>query len=208
MKNRLLAICVAGLMALAGTSHAAFIETGNGVIDDVTNLEWLRLDNTNDLSYNQAKASTYATNDGYRHATYAELTTLLANAGMVETFPWGPSPTENTFGAQLLGGLWSRSAVYAPNPCCNLGILDNSGWYDNGSAGVTTTRASFGLLDGGDAGVNVSLAAPTASPDDVGSSPSAAHGNFMVRPSTVPIPAAAWLFGSALIGLAGIKRKK
>jgi hypothetical protein len=26
--------------------------------------------------------------------------------------------------------------------------------------------------------------------------------------STVPVPAAAWLFGSALIGLAGIKRKK
>jgi hypothetical protein len=26
--------------------------------------------------------------------------------------------------------------------------------------------------------------------------------------SAVPVPAAAWLFGSALIGLAGIKRKK
>ncbi|ARN72869.1 VPLPA-CTERM sorting domain-containing protein [Oceanicoccus sagamiensis] len=29
-----------------------------------------------------------------------------------------------------------------------------------------------------------------------------------VVPSAVPVPAAAWLFGSALIGLAGIKRKK
>jgi hypothetical protein len=30
----------------------------------------------------------------------------------------------------------------------------------------------------------------------------------MALPSTVPVPAAIWLFGSALIGLAGIKRKK
>jgi len=33
-------------------------------------------------------------------------------------------------------------------------------------------------------------------------------GSFLVRPSAVPIPAAAWLFGSALIGLVGLKRKK
>lgn len=33
-------------------------------------------------------------------------------------------------------------------------------------------------------------------------------GNLYFSTSEVPIPAAAWLFGSALIGLAGIKRKK
>ncbi|ARN75733.1 VPLPA-CTERM sorting domain-containing protein [Oceanicoccus sagamiensis] len=32
--------------------------------------------------------------------------------------------------------------------------------------------------------------------------------NGSVTVSSVPVPAAAWLFGSALIGLAGIKRKK
>ena len=32
--------------------------------------------------------------------------------------------------------------------------------------------------------------------------------SFTATPSAVPIPAAAWLFGSALVGLAGIKRKK
>lgn len=31
---------------------------------------------------------------------------------------------------------------------------------------------------------------------------------FVVLPTPVPVPAAMWLFGSALIGLAGIKRKK
>lgn len=31
--------------------------------------------------------------------------------------------------------------------------------------------------------------------------------HMLVRPSAVPIPAAAWLFGSALLGLAGLKRR-
>jgi len=35
-----------------------------------------------------------------------------------------------------------------------------------------------------------------------------AQASLSYNAQTVPIPAAAWLFGSALIGLAGIKRKK
>jgi len=33
-------------------------------------------------------------------------------------------------------------------------------------------------------------------------------GSFLVQPTVVPLPAAAWLFGSALLGLVGIKRKQ
>ncbi|MDC3332659.1 VPLPA-CTERM sorting domain-containing protein [bacterium] len=33
-------------------------------------------------------------------------------------------------------------------------------------------------------------------------------GAYLVSTSPVPVPAAAWLFGSALIGLTGLKRKK
>jgi hypothetical protein len=40
------------------------------------------------------------------------------------------------------------------------------------------------------------------------SSGSVAWDNLTYSTSEVPVPAAAWLFGSALIGLAGIKRKK
>jgi hypothetical protein len=39
--------------------------------------------------------------------------------------------------------------------------------------------------------------------------PTVHSGTFAVATlNPVPVPAAAWLFGSALIGLAGIKRKK
>lgn len=34
------------------------------------------------------------------------------------------------------------------------------------------------------------------------------RGRIIERPSEVPVPAAAWLFGSALMGLAGMRRKK
>jgi hypothetical protein len=40
-----------------------------------------------------------------------------------------------------------------------------------------------------------------------GDDPSGYAGLFLVRPSEVPIPAAAWLFGSALLGLGALKRK-
>ena len=33
-------------------------------------------------------------------------------------------------------------------------------------------------------------------------------GQFLGTPSAVPVPAAAWLFGSALLGLFGINRRK
>lgn len=33
-------------------------------------------------------------------------------------------------------------------------------------------------------------------------------GSFLVRPSEVPLPAAAWLFGSAVLGLVVVKRKQ
>jgi hypothetical protein len=32
--------------------------------------------------------------------------------------------------------------------------------------------------------------------------------HMLAAPSAVPVPAAAWLFGSALLGLAGVSRKR
>jgi len=35
-----------------------------------------------------------------------------------------------------------------------------------------------------------------------------AFDNFSITASTVPIPAAVWLFGSGLLGMIGVARKK
>jgi hypothetical protein len=40
------------------------------------------------------------------------------------------------------------------------------------------------------------------------SNPYEGVGSWLVKPAVVPIPAAAWLFGSALLGLGALKRER
>lgn len=42
----------------------------------------------------------------------------------------------------------------------------------------------------------------------LGANTSAVVGTINLTPSAVPVPAAAWLFGSALAGLLGLSRRK
>lgn len=42
----------------------------------------------------------------------------------------------------------------------------------------------------------------------IGADTNTVIGSFSLAPSAVPVPAAVWLFGSGLLGLAGLKRKK
>ena len=37
---------------------------------------------------------------------------------------------------------------------------------------------------------------------------STTYGHYLVRPSPVPIPAAVWLFGTALIGMVGFGKRR
>jgi len=75
---------------------------------------------------------------------------------------------------------------------------------------VTLTNIQFSYWSGTDFGVVTSLA-PFFRFSDGGQS---AEPNFVsrygwaVRPGDVPVPAAVWLFGSGLLGLIGISRRK
>ena len=78
-------------------------------------------------------------------------------------------------------------------------LLDYTNFPDftpQGPAPMAATSSSLGLTDGPFVGLRVLI--------DIGS------GNSMTVASisTVPIPAAAWLFGSGLLGLVGIARRK
>lgn len=61
---------------------AALIDNGSTTTDTDTGLEWLDLTETVGLSYADALASPYVTNDGYRSATSVEVATLFTNAGV------------------------------------------------------------------------------------------------------------------------------
>lgn len=67
---------------------------------------------------------------------------------------------------------------------------------NQGPAPLATTEGTLGLLDGPFPGVQVHL--------DIGSG----NSMYVTSVSAVPVPAAVWLFGSGLIGLAGVARRK
>lgn len=67
------------------SANAVLIDQGNTTLSTDTNLEWLDLTLTEGLSYNAALASTYVTNDGFRHATRAEVEAMFLEAGFATT---------------------------------------------------------------------------------------------------------------------------
>lgn len=73
------------VLAAPLAANAVPIDQGNTTLSTDTGLEWLDLTLTHGLSYNQALASSYVTNDGYRHATTAEVTALFLEAGFATT---------------------------------------------------------------------------------------------------------------------------
>ncbi|MGI9458073.1 MAG: hypothetical protein ACR2NU_16025 [Aeoliella sp.] len=91
-RRQMLFVVVAGLVSLilAPSPVAASLSGGDLLgeslaIDSITNLEWLNLEATQGLSWNQAELSTFVTNDGFRHATSDEVNTLFLNAGFLTT---------------------------------------------------------------------------------------------------------------------------
>ena len=77
-----------------------------------------------------------------------------------------------------------------------------------------TSETTFYAVDGQGQDMFGSLAINgvgkmTYSGDSATTGPASYNGAFtVISYSEVPVPAAAWLFGSALVGLAGVKRRK
>jgi hypothetical protein len=186
------------LASMTSTSYAALINQGLTTLDDDTNLEWLDVTATANLSYDGAKASSFASTDGFRHATLSEITTLYTNAGITD------------FSGNLSAGNFSPAAnivtLLGQTATASTERLQQ-GWYDNGSSGATTSVAEVSAYFG--FGGFGQVETPNTYPQTTyATTTSGIYGNYMVRSSVVPVPAAAWFFGSAIIGLAGIKRKK
>lgn len=97
-----------------------------------------------------------------------------------------------TVGDEAAGGRISLAGGYFMYPYVS-GSFD----FRNSSATVTPLDFLFSSVVGSDKFVISALGIDVA-------------GNFIIRdkPSTVPLPAAAWLFGSALLGFFGLSRRK
>ena len=72
------------------------LNLGDGLITHgtATNLEWLDLMTTQGLTYNQAEATTYVMDCGFRRATTDEVETVFTNAGF-GSVTVGSSPADD-----------------------------------------------------------------------------------------------------------------
>jgi len=202
-------LALVGLSLLTLTTNAALYDRGNGMIyDDALDITWLQ-----DANY--AKTSGY---DADGRMTWADANTWadqlsyggfddwrLASVGNTPTGGWNITAGElghmfynnlgNTAGTSILGNVSFTDATTGGGIESFLNVQSDYYWYAEEHGHPSQAAWIFTTFDGNQSNGGVK------------------NNNFLswaVRAgdvSSVPVPAAAWLFGSALLGLAGVKRR-
>ncbi len=191
----------------ASSAQAALIDNGTFTTDDISSLDWLDLNVTSNTSVTDALSQ----NSGWRLPTNAEVEGLFASA-----FPEYMSTHGDGFShsgdlsisdaaAQLdrileWHSLLGTSGIDGSDRY-SYGLYqdENSRWRMIGSRYDTNHPANlvFGPEFQNDYWRDYSSQATDGHE---------AFGVLLTRTSVVPIPAAAWLFGSALLGLGFLRR--
>jgi hypothetical protein len=189
-----LILVVSSLVVTAPIQAASLLGNGTlNVADDLTLiddngtvLEFLDLTFTVNQTIDEA-VTAYA-GDGFGFATDDDITALLDAFGTVYQF--------------------------SPFTYVDLGATAGSRSSFVSYLGVTSGNASLGWFDATGAGGNpytylcmaISGCGPLSFVNNQFDPPNSLVGVFLVR--TVPVPAAVWLFGSGLLGLVGVARRK
>lgn len=196
---------LAALLIFTSTANAALVSrdlytAGDGLItyDTVSKLEWLDVAQTAARSWNDVSSQFGAGGDfaGWSYATRSQTSALYTQLGFNWSFDFRPNDPSfrtsyNTL-ISLFGGEKTTSpgnyrfrAMYA-DPYSPT----NPGWIPY--VEITTSDQILG----GRFFVETHEQTPSA----------LNINSYLVR-SEVPVPAAVWLFGSSLLGLAGLKRR-
>ena len=203
------------VLVLSSNVNSALIDNGGYTTDDVSGLDWLDLTFTTGVSYNDASLGfgTYE-GGGWRYANNAEVETLFGILfdGYYDTNPAGYSDTQsgNAYGAQTsdmvsffsLLGSWSYTVH-----TLNYGLYEDE-------AGLIRMIGAWCYTSSCQTSRNVVYGTNLTSVYDAQTNYSQpSYGTYLVRDnpnyiSSVPVPAAIWLFGSGLLGLVGVARRK
>lgn len=196
--------------------------------DTATKLDWLDVTVTRGLSYNQVTTQLGAggTYDGYRYATVAELDQLIINFGYTAV------KTSCSFTAvhcdsgivgndtlieNMINTLGDTYDAYADELDLTDDFAATGAGYTFGILGtqfIDTSGHDFAHIhdmervnrETGAVGHDSGDFIFTAYTNRHDNSSGRYHGSFLVTPTSVPLPAAGWLFMSALVGLVGKKR--
>jgi len=206
MKNIITAIAS---VAISSVASAALVSTdwqaaGDNLIteDTVTGLSWLDLSETYGIPFTTASTEFGVGGqfEGFRYATDAEVENLWLNFGIdlsagATTSVGGWDAGVET-AANLLGNTWNTYAWW-DYPFGVSGITATVNGTGHNAMGAyqtdwgTTTYETSGTIVVGDSLSNIQP-----------------YGSYLVLDAAVPVPAAAWLFGSALVGLLGFRVKR
>ena len=193
------------VLIISNSTNAALIDNGIYTTDTASGLDWLDLTETTNISYNQMLAQINNPSSMYsnfRYATLAELDQLI-------------QPFNLTTGNMVNSGFSTDIANLSDylgitmfeSPPGTAGFI-GTGFY--GFLGDLTSenfRGIIGMYNSTICQTGDCYAVQTqfASPDLT----SEIYGHFLVKDTAVvPVPAAVWLFGSGLIGLIGIARRR
>jgi hypothetical protein len=138
-------VCTFSAPAHSGLTSLDYYGSGTLTFDDATGLYWLDVILTDGLSYNQAEASVWVTDRGFRHATYWEFRSLGESFGLILDSNYHNDP-DALWLTNLMGGYTS--------PETN----EFAGWIDLGSPTITRTHklTTFGNSYKWDSYTNVS----------------------------------------------------
>lgn len=222
-KSILGAVCVC-IAAVSFNVNASTVFNVPGI----QNLSWLELTATANMTRSQVEAdmSSGGSLDGWRYATRTEVETLLDSLWGGVTEGWH---TSNYEGARTYLDVFGVSDLYAAYN--NSGYMpDGYTWWNAlfGSEGdgcfdaTQMCRAEVVIKDSlygydGDSigwfqdGYGLSYGADLSSNNQISQTTNSAwayQAYHLVSVSAVPVPSAIWLFGSGLLGLIGLAKRK
>jgi hypothetical protein len=188
-------------LTLSLGANAALVDHGSFTYDSDQGLDWLDFTETAGLTYTAALSA----NSSWRLATNAEIEVLHATAfdGYSDT------NTSSHFSSALGGG--TPYADQEEDFSKFINLFGDTGYPAQSSRGFYLDESSMWRLIGATVASDNTLIFGTDFGFDGSSDVDSGrdgYGFSLVRTSVVPIPAAAWLFGSAILGLAGVARRK
>ena len=202
IRNFFLASC---LFVLSISANAAIVDNGTYTTDTVSGLDWLDLTETRGLSYDYISSKSGVGQDfeGWRYATGIEVSGFFDAFGGNSAFYNGTS-TQNYGLFEQIGPLWGDLA------CQDLGCTPGKGgshfMYDLYQYSDTIWLLSQGVIA---SDATTGIADLSIGPVHTNFTSSFLAGSALVRTTQpVPVPATVWLFGSGLVGLVGLARRK
>ena len=200
MKYRTIVLATTVLI-LSTSTNAALIDNGTYTTDDVSGLDWLDLSQTANDTYSSAETI----NSGWRYAKNVEIENLfgLMFAGYYYTSTAG-GHSDSRYGAysNQADDVTAFQSLFGFSNVVN-GSLYSYGQYEDENNILRFMGTYLGQYS---TVVGLNSTADREAYRD--STSNTGMGVYMVRTSAVPVPAAMWLFGSGLVGLIGVARRK